>query len=134
MRLLFLFLPLLTGCSAKETEEDVSSRCGEKFCASPSAKLIGEQQPEDFNTYQFEWGGNRFGIYEGDFPTLSHSSSEPIVIAVGSHAELRIGDSLSIVSARLGDEWPRFLEVTGPCSSKDDCAVADFAKSLTPVP
>jgi hypothetical protein len=131
MRLHLLLLPLLVGCGARETTRDIGKNCGKAFCYSPSAKLIGTQQVEDFNTYQLEWDGNRIGIYEGDFPTLSHSPVETIDIAVDRQAELRIGDGLGIVSVKLGDEWPRFLEITGPCSSSDDCVVAEFAKSLT---
>lgn len=133
MRLYLILLPLLVGCSAEEAENGASDNCGETFCLPSSGRLLTKEETSDFNTYQVKWDSKQFGIYEGDFPTLSHSPPEPIVLPVDGDAKLWVGDDMGIVNARVGDGWPRFLEITGPCWSLADCPVADFSRGLAPV-
>lgn len=83
--------------------------CGESFCLPSGAMLVGRETPvEDFNLYRVEEGGNRFVIYEGNHPERRQGS---VVLTVGK-------------------EWPNYLEVSGPCASKQDCAVRSFAARL----
>ena len=63
---------------------------------------------EDFNLYRVEAEGDSFLIYEGNAPQRSEGS---ILLTVGK-------------------DWPNFLEVTGPCASKENCAVKEFAAKL----
>jgi hypothetical protein len=97
---------LLAACS-QSAEPSV---CGESFCLPKGAKLISREAPvEDFNLYRVEAQGDRFLIYEGNAPQRSEGS----------------------VVLNLGSNWPNFLEVSGPCASKDNCAVQAFASKIT---
>lgn len=83
--------------------------CGESFCLPNGAKLVERETPvEDFNLYRVEEGGNRFVIYEGNYPQRGQGS----------------------VVLTIGKRWPNYLEVSGPCASKQDCAVESFAAKL----
>jgi len=100
------FVCLLAGC----TRSAEPSVCGESFCLPNGAKLIGRETPvEDFNLYRVEAQGDRFLIYEGNAPQRSEGS---VVLTVGK-------------------DWPNFLEVSGPCVSKEDCAVKSFAAKIS---
>lgn len=100
-----LLLASLTGCSGAAR----STVCGESFCLPDGAKLVSRETPvEDFNLYRVEEGGNRFFIYEGNHPQRGQGS----------------------VVLTTGKQWPNYLEVSGPCASKEDCAARSFAAKL----
>lgn len=100
---------MLLGTVAACSEEPQLGECGESFCLPNEAKLVERETPaEDFNIYRVENGGNRFVIYEGNHPQRDQGS----------------------VLLRTGKPWPNFLEVSGPCASKQDCAVRSFAAKL----
>jgi hypothetical protein len=102
--LLSLFL-IVAGCSPSAKP----SVCGENFCLPKGTKLISRETPvEDFNLYRVEANGERFLIYEGNHPQRSSGS----------------------VVLNVGKDWPAFLEVSGPCVSKKDCAVRSFASTI----
>jgi hypothetical protein len=106
-RLSVLSLFFLFGAGCSSAAEPLV--CGESFCLPKGAKIISRQSPvEDFNLYRVEANANRFVIYEGNHPQRRHRS---VVLTVGK-------------------DWPAFLEVSGPCASKEDCAVRLFAAKI----
>jgi len=118
---------LLAGC-AEELSSDV---CGETFCIAAEADLIGKQQIADFNLYQVRFAGERFGIYEGDFPDFDAAGATPVSIPVDSNARLILQNGESQVLAMMSETSPRYLHVTGPCPSSGPCPLLDMARSLT---
>lgn len=99
----------LLGMVAACSGEPEPAVCGESFCLPGGAKLLGRETPaEDFHLYRVEEGGNRFVIYEGNHPERDQGG---IVLTIGK-------------------EWPNYLEISGPCASKQDCAVRSFAARL----
>lgn len=97
------------------------------------AELIGKQEVADFNLYQVQWSGERLGIYEGDHPDFSRQGAERISITLDPNAALLIDGEQAQVLARIGNEWPQFVHITGPCSSRSDCLTLEAAKSLMPI-
>lgn len=103
---LLSMLWLLAACS----QSAEPPACGESFCLPKGATLISRETPvEDFNRYRVNMHGDRFLIYEGNAPKRSEGS----------------------VILNVGKGWPNFLEVSGPCASKEDCAVKAFAAKIT---
>ena len=98
-----------------------------------AAELIGKQEVADFNLYQVQWKGERLGIYEGDHPDFSSLGAERISIMLDPNAELLIDGEQAQVLARVGSEWPQFIHLTGPCSSRANCLTLEAAKLLTPI-
>jgi hypothetical protein len=83
--------------------------CGESFCLPKEAKLVSRESPvEDFKIYQVDAAGSRFVIYEGNYPQRSSGS---VVLTVSK-------------------DWPNYLEISGPCLSKENCAVKVFASKI----
>ncbi|PWG03749.1 hypothetical protein DF286_00010 [Sphingosinicella humi] len=64
---------------------------------------------EDFNLYRVEVNGQRFVVYEGNAPQRRDGS---IVIP-------------------WTEEWPTYLEVSGPCTSSSNCEAKSFAAEIT---
>ena len=103
--LITALLMTLTSCAGASN----STACGESFCLPDGAKMISRKAPvEDFNLYQVEEAGNRFVIYEGNHPQRLPGS---VVLTVGN-------------------DWPSYLEVNGPCASEESCAVRSFAAKI----
>jgi hypothetical protein len=98
----------------------------------PAAELIGKQEIADFNFYQVQWGGERLGIYERDHPDFQGQDAERISLPLDPNAELLIDGEQGQVLARLRGDWPQFLHLTGPCSSRANCMVLEAPTSLTP--
>lgn len=132
MRLFLAFLLSLTAYGCSETEVGLEAKCGERFCAPSDGSIVSGKEIADFKIYQVEWRGNRFGIYEGDFPTLVHGLSENIGIAVADDATVTIDGDMGIIDARTGLDWPRFIQITGPCEAPTNCLAADFVRHLSP--
>lgn len=126
MRYAWVSLLLLANCSASQREE-----CVEEFCTSRGAKLLGKQEIADFNLYQLEWSGESIAIYVGDFPDFDGRSTETIEIPIDANAKLVIDGQQGQILAHLSDDWPKFLHLTGPCASRDDCLVVEAANALT---
>lgn len=132
--LLLLTLGLI-GCSTQEPQ----AACGESFCLPSTAELIDKRTPvEDFSLYRVEWGGIRFGIYEGNQPQdLPGASRTGIRLPIDATADLRVaggrGSLLIKVTECRADElcWPRYLDVSGPCETSARCPLQDFASQLS---
>ena len=127
---------LLMGCSTQEPR----GSCGESFCLPASANLLAKETPvHDFNLYQVQWRGERFGIYEGNHPQVSVDDSSmntqlPIDPSAMLHVYEGRGDVLIKVSTDCqSDElcWPAALHVMGPCQSSKQCRLKDFAAELS---
>jgi hypothetical protein len=111
--------------------------CGEKFCAPSTASLVTEHELvdfsrfEEFNSFQMEWRGSRFEIYEGNFPDLNHGEVEQVSIPVDANAEFSLDGQNGRILARLGDGRPRFLGISVPCGSRSECPVLDAGRALS---
>lgn len=126
MRPACLSLLLLSSCAL-----DSPRQCGEVFCLPSNAELVDKREIEDFNLYRMRWNGERIGIYEGDHPDFQSRSAKDVIIPIDANAKLLIENGQGQVLARLHNDWPQFLHLTGPCSSRDDCSVLEAASSLT---
>lgn len=127
----FSFLPflLLGGCSVQQPQGE----CGESFCLPVDAKLVEVLAPvEDFKFYRIEWRGQPMEIYEGNQPKKRPEASSVALLnlPLDNKAALRFIDHGGSILVRMGDDWPMYLEVTGSCSSTEQCSVASFAKEL----
>jgi hypothetical protein len=122
-----LAFALLAGCA----EERPQNVCGETFCMTAEAALIGKQQIADFNLYQVRFAGERFGIYEGDFPDFDAAGAKLVSIPIDANTRLITQDGESQVLALVSESSPRYLHVTGPCASSGPCPLLEFARSLT---
>lgn len=96
MRFTWFLLFFLSGCA--EVEPEV---CGQEFCLPTQARLVGKQEVADFNTYQVDWGKNRIGIYEGDFPDFDKKEAEAISIPIDANAKFFADSGEGHVLARL---------------------------------
>jgi len=116
---------LLSACSAEEPKT-----CLGDFCLPNDAELIGHQQPADFDLYQVDWQGARFGIYVGDFPDFRIGSGVKRAVTIDADAELKIDDTQGQILAQLGARSPRYLLIIGPCIAIESCALAKFADAI----
>lgn len=136
MRAVLIAVVILASCSDGESIDGKPVRCGETFCAPELANLIPEGHLVDFdrrgefNTFQMEWRGSNFEIYEGDFRDLHHGEEEQISIPIASSASFFIDAGTGRINAHLGDNSPRFVVISGPCASRSSCAALDAAKAL----
>lgn len=126
MRVVVVPLLLLSACVAEAPKQ-----CAESFCLPLQAKLLGKREVEDFNLYQVEWNGERFGIYEGDFPDFDVAGSKPIAIPLDANAKLRISGNEGQVLAHVGSGSPGFIHLTGPCTSRSACSAFLFATGMS---
>ena len=105
-QLLYIMPFLLLAACSPSAEPSV---CGNSFCLPKGAKIISRESPvEDFNLYRVDFEGDQFLIYEGNAPQRSEGS----------------------VVLTIGKDWPAFVEVNGPCTSDDNCAVKKFASKV----
>ena len=127
---------MLVGCWTQEPRGE----CGESFCLPATATLVAKETPvHDFNIYQVEWRGERFGIYEGNHPRRQpESRSSALSLPLDPSAKLSVADGRGSVVIRIARDcragepcWPEFLDLTGPCASSDKCEVAAFAAELS---
>jgi hypothetical protein len=95
------------------------------------AELMGKQQVADFNLYQVRFAGERFGIYEGDFPDFEPAGAKLISIPVDANARLITQGGESQVLALVSESSPRYLHITGPCAIGGPCPLLEVARSLT---
>jgi hypothetical protein len=137
MRVGWIIMLMLAGCGDGQPDSGQPVTCGQNFCVPSAAKLIPTRQVAsfehfgDFNTFQMQWRGSHFDIYEGNFPDLYHGEVERISIPLDADAEFHISGDEGHIKARIGDDWPRFVGVRGPCSSRTHCAAAEAATALT---
>ena len=120
---------LLIACAGQRP----TGACGESFCLPADGRLLGKQTPvEDFNLYQVEWRGTRFGIYEGNHPQRSDGGHRtPLRLPVDEAASIsRVNGGGSII-VNVGKDWPAYLDVMGPCQSPQHCPLESFAAELT---
>lgn len=127
MRVVVVSLSLLSACVAEAPKQ-----CAKSFCLPLQAKLLGKQEVADFNLYQVKWNGERFGIYEGDFPDFDAVGSKPIDIPLDANAKLRIDGKEGQILAHVDIGEPKFVHLTGPCTSRGKCSALDFAAGMTP--
>ncbi|MDG6078175.1 hypothetical protein E3U23_03100 [Erythrobacter litoralis] len=118
---------LLAGCA----EDRPPTVCGATFCMTAEAVLIGKQHVADFNLYQVRFDGQRFGIYEGDFPDFDDAEAEHVNIPMDANARLIMQEEESQVLAFVSKSSPRYVHVTGPCASGSSCPLLDIARSMT---
>ena len=126
---------LLMGCS----EQEPRGVCGESFCLPSTAKFIEKTTPIDFNLYQLEWKGDRFGIYEGNNPQRDLAGrSTKLRLTMDRSATLHVSGGRGRVlvqvktECRIGEDCgPQYLDVAGPCRSSEQCQVRDFAAQLS---
>lgn len=104
--------------------------CFGDFCLPSDARLVGHQQPADFDLYQVDWRDSRYGIYAGDFPDFEPASGEELGIAIDHGARLKVDGKQGQILAKLGTQSPRYLHITGPCATLEKCALADFADAV----
>lgn len=95
------------------------------------AELIGKQEVADFNLYQVRFAGERFGIYEGDFPDFDSARAEPVSIPIDANAQLLLQGEESQVLAQVSETWPIYVHLTGPCTSGGPCPLMDAARSMS---
>ncbi len=126
-RVLPMMVFLVAAASAGTNET-----CGEKFCLPAEAKLQSKQTPvHDFNLYRVEWRGDHFTIYEGNHPDDgAEASKTPLSLPLDRSATLRLREGRGSVLLKIGEEWPAYLDVMGPCASKTVCSAAVFAGKL----
>ena len=124
----FAFL-ILAGCSGQQPRGE----CGKSFCLPADAKIIARLTPvEDFNFYRMNWHGHLVEIYEGNQPMKRpEATSTTVKLPINSASTLRLYEGGGSILIRMGDDWPEFLEVLGPCSSPKQCPVASFAAELS---
>lgn len=128
MRFLIFVLMLLSACVA-----DKSKTCLGDFCLPTDADLVGHQRPADFDLYQVDWQGARFGIYVGDFPDFRIGSGAKRAVTIDADAELKINDMQRHILVQLGARSPRYLHITGPCIEAEGCALVNFADAIQKV-
>jgi len=116
---------LISACAEVEP-----GTCGETFCLPAEAHLIGKQEVADFNLYQVEWRGERFGIYEGGHPDFAIDTAATISTPIDAAALFFMKGKEGHVLARQGREWSPYLHLVGPCSTRADCSVVAFAGAL----
>ena len=116
---------MLSSCGAEEPQP-----CLDAFCLPADAKLVGHQQPADFDLYQVEWHDARFGIYAGDFPDFEVGSGEKRELASNADAELKTDGLRGQILMQVGEQSPRYLHLTGPCEAKERCALVAFADAI----
>lgn len=103
---LLLFM-VLNQCSAP-TE---LTACGESFCFPKGVKVKSWDRPyPGTNIYVVEVAGQEFRVYEGDSSTRSKGG----------------------ILIRIGDLSPKYLQVSGRCSSQQNCELKSFARQLSP--
>lgn len=95
------------------------------------AELIDKQEIADFNLYQVRFAGDRFGIYEGDFPDFDAARAEQVSIPIDANAQILLHGAESQVLAQVSDAWPRYVHLTGPCTSGGPCPLMAAARSLS---
>jgi hypothetical protein len=86
----------------------------------------------DFNLYLVNWRGAQFTIYEGNHPNDRGvtPSKTPLRLPLDPSATLRLHEGRGSVFLKIGEGWPEYLDVMGPCASESRCAAALFAGKL----
>ncbi len=106
-RILLLLVSLVMMAGPAQAAQ--SPVCGESFCLPKGARLVSRESPvRDFVIYRVEANGQRFVVYEGNHPQRRPGS---IILTVGKI-------------------WPNYLEVSGPCASKENCALRSFTAQI----
>lgn len=123
---LILFASLLSGCARESV-----GPCGEGFCLPNDAAVISRQAPADFNLYEVAWHGQKFRIYEGNYPDVGPVQRTKVSLPLDSAARLAALKGEGSVILGLGGDFPLFLDVMGPCSSTNSCSAVELAKSIT---
>jgi hypothetical protein len=122
-----LLLTALAGCA----DASPSGPCAENFCLPAGAKIVSKSNPvEDFNLYQIDWKGARFGIYEGNHPQRRADVKQPINLPIDPAASIDVQDGRGSIIVSIGKHWPAYLDVMGPCKGSAHCLVTDFAHGL----
>ena len=86
----------------------------------------------DFNNYEVTWRGAGFNIYEGNYPQGRNDVSGSVVRLPGNRAgTLRVSGDRGSLILDTQEDWPAFLDVTGPCESAEDCPVKSLAREIT---
>jgi hypothetical protein len=125
-------LPIMMMFFVAPASASAGESCGESFCLPAEAKLQSKKTPvHDFNLYGVEWQGNSFTIYEGNHPqSRAEASKSPLTLPLDKSATLRVLEGRGSVLIKIGEEWPTYLDVMGPCGSGTACAAARFAEKL----
>lgn len=124
-----LVMTLTSACSAQV------GACGEAFCLPVEAKITAKAAPvDDFNLIDVEWNGEKFRLYEGDFPQTLRMQGHKVELPLDQNAALnRIDgyDKYAAIGVHVQDVWPRYVEVNGPCPSSKERPALSLAASLS---
>ncbi|HEV2079238.1 MAG TPA: hypothetical protein VGR19_05000 [Allosphingosinicella sp.] len=85
---------------------------------------------EDFNLYKVDWQGTQFTLYEGNHPQ-NRKDTQPFRLPIDEAASLSFGEGRGSIVINVKEGWPAYLDVMGPCQSRQRCLLQTFAAKLT---
>ena len=128
-RCLPLVVIALVACTPAAREP--AGPCTETFCLPAGTKITHTQAGPDFNVHDVLWNGEKFGIYEGNFPQEGDQGSRVAVeLSIDRKARIAIAEGRGSIIVATGKDWPAYLDLMGTCRSEKDCAVVKFGEEL----
>ncbi len=131
MRERCLLLVMITLVACTQAASEPAGPCTENFCLPAGAKITHTQAGPDFDVHDVLWNGEKFGIYEGNFPQEGDQGSRVAVkLSIDPKARIAIAEGRGSIIVATGKDWPAYLDVMGPCKSEKGCAVVKFGAAL----
>ena len=128
MRIALLTVLFVVSCTGQQSEH-----CNEAFCLSDEAVVVGHQQPADFDLFQIDWRGSRFGVYAGNHPDFKEEAAVTISVPFDQQAMLLIHEGNGEPLVKTENSWPEYLHLSGPCDSPSDCSLLEFSEAIRPI-
>lgn len=130
MRERCLLLVVITLVACTQAASEPVGPCAENFCLPAGAKITHTQAGPDFDVHDVLWNGEKFGIYEGNFPQGGDQGSRVAKLSIDPKARIAIAEGRGSIIVATGKDWPAYLDVMGPCKSEKDCAIVKFGEAL----
>jgi len=97
-RCLPLVMIALAACTQAVSEP--AGPCTENFCLPAGTKITHTQAGPDFNVHDVLWNGEKFGIYEGNFPQEGGQGSR-VAVKLSIDRKARIDQTRSFRSGTV---------------------------------
>ncbi|WP_071192729.1 hypothetical protein [Trichormus sp. NMC-1] len=123
--MLVVFATLL-GCS-----ENLSDSKSMPIDIPPAAKVIGEKVNGRSVALLVDWKGNHIGLYKTNIEKIETLKYETVPLAIDKTSLLNISNGLGKIIARPNKKTQFVLVFFGPCKTRRECIVLDFANSTT---